>query len=147
MYSPAGAPPYQTDSGFYTSASNGSAAMLARESRPMSVSGSSMRAMSMLTASQLQQPLTPPPGSASYAGSTRQPNTRVQSQVSLLDSQSISSASLSANRRSRFFAFRNWSEAWKSRESFAPSGVLSINGSMMDMQYVSLFSFVMFFRY
>ena len=133
MYSAHSPVPYQTDSGFYTSASNGSAAMLARENRPMSVSGSSMRAMSMLTAN---QPLTPPPGSASYAGSTRQPNTRVQSQVSLLDSQSISSASLNANRRSRFFAFRNWSEAWKSRESFAPSGVLSMNGSMMDMQYV-----------
>ncbi|KAL5484864.1 hypothetical protein ACEPAI_7506 [Sanghuangporus weigelae] len=129
MYSAHSPLPYQTDSGFYTAASNGSGPMLARErDRPMSASQSSTRAMSVLTT---PQPLTPPPGSA--PGSVRPPNTRVHSQISLVDSQSISSASMSANRRSKFFAFRNWSEAWKSRDSFAPSGVMSLSGSMMDM--------------
>ncbi|EJD03362.1 uncharacterized protein FOMMEDRAFT_28864 [Fomitiporia mediterranea MF3/22] len=128
MYSANSPLPYQTDSGFYT-ASNGSGPILARErDRPMSLSQSSTRAMSVLTA---PQPLTPPPGSA--PGSVRPPNTRVHSQISLVDSQSISSASMSANRRSKFFAFRNWSEAWKSRDSFAPSGIMSLSGSMMDM--------------
>jgi hypothetical protein len=126
MYSVHSPLPYQTDSGFYTSASNGSAAMLARErERPMSMAGSSMRAFPSE-----RHPISPPPGSASF----RPQSARVHSQISLVDSQSISSASMSANRRSRFFAFRNWSEAWKSRESFAPSGVMSMNGSMMDMQ-------------
>ena len=128
MYS---APSPLPDSGFYTAASNGSGPMLARDrERPMSLSQSSTRAMSVLTAS---QPLTPPPGSA--PGSVRPPNTRVHSQISLVDSQSISSGSMTAaNRRSKFFAFRNWSEAWKSRDSFAPSGVMSLSSSMMDMQ-------------
>lgn len=127
MYS---APSPLPDSGFYTATTNGSGPVLTRDrERPMSLSQSSTRAMSVLTAS---QPLTPPPGSA--PGSVRPPNTRVHSQISLVDSQSISSASMGGNRRSKFFAFRNWSEAWKSRDSFAPSGVMSLSASMMDMQ-------------
>ena len=133
MYSAHSPLPNHVDSGFYSAASNGSMAMLAREQRdrPMSLSQSSTRAMSVTPG-----PLTPPPGSAgmSISMSARPSTTRLHSQVSLVDSQSISSASLGANRRSRFFAFRNWSEAWKSRESFAPSAVMSMNGSMMDMQ-------------
>ncbi|KAI5117106.1 hypothetical protein M0805_008225 [Coniferiporia weirii] len=122
MYSTHSPLPHQTDSGFYTSASNGSGAL--RNERPMSLSQASTRAMGT--------PLPLTPGSPGF-GPVRPPNARVHSQVSLVDSQSISSASFSANRRSRFFAFKNWSEAWKSRESFAPSAVMSLSGSMMDM--------------
>ncbi|KAH8119587.1 hypothetical protein DFH11DRAFT_1723091 [Phellopilus nigrolimitatus] len=132
MYSAHSPLPHQTDSGFYTAASSGigsgTVGVLPREhDRPKSASQTSMRPMSVLTT---PTPLTPP---GSGLSSARPPSGRVQSQVSLLDSQSLSSASMSANRRSRFFAFRNWSEAWKSRESFAPSAVMSTSGSMMDM--------------
>ncbi|THH07989.1 hypothetical protein EW145_g3017 [Phellinidium pouzarii] len=121
MYSAHSPLPHQTDSGFYTAASNGSGML--RGERPMSLSQASTRALSA------QIPLTGSPG----FGPARPPNARVHSQISLVDSQSISSTSFSANRRSRFFSFKNWSEAWKSRESFAPSAVISLSGSMMDM--------------
>lgn len=125
----------------------------AQGERPMSrYSQASTRAMSVLTnpglgstgtgsAPPSAMPLTPPPsqGQGMGQGYARPPNARMPSQVSLADTQSISSASLS-NRRSRFFAFKNWSEAWKSRESFAPSAVMSVSGSMMDMQCVFLIS-------
>ncbi|KAI5115065.1 hypothetical protein M0805_004478 [Coniferiporia weirii] len=93
-----------------TSASNGSGVLC--NERPMSLSQASIRTMSA--------PLPLTPGSFGF-GPVHPPNARMHLQVSLVDSQSISSASFSANRRSLFFAFKNWSEAWKSRESFAPS--------------------------
>ncbi|TDL24244.1 hypothetical protein BD410DRAFT_786353 [Rickenella mellea] len=78
-------------------------------------SQSSSRPMSVST-----MPITPQ--------ATRPSNGRLPSQVSLVDTQSISSTSV--NRASRFFAFKNWSHAWRSQESFAQSGM---SGSMMDM--------------
>ena len=126
MYSSHSPLPHQTD--FYSATPNGSGVL--RADRPMSLSQASTRAMSA------SMPLTPPACSPGF-GSIRPPNARVHSQISLVDSQSISSTSM-AGRRSRFFAFRNWSEAWKSRESFAPSAVMSVSGSMMDMQCVFL---------
>lgn len=114
-----------TDSGFYSDSRD-------RGDRPISrysVSQSSTRAMSVLTSPPV--PLTPP--ASQGQGQHRPPNARMHSQISLADTRSVSSASM--NRRSRFFAFKNWSEAWKSRESFAPTAV-SMNGSMMDMQCV-----------
>ena len=134
MYSVHSPLPHQTD--FYSGAASNNGSGILRADRPMSLSQASTRAMST------PLPLTPPAGSPGF-GPTRPPNARVHSQVSLVDSQSISSASL-AGRRSRFFAFRNWSEAWKSRESFAPSAVMSVSGSMMDMQCVQILSFLLY---
>lgn len=138
LNSPGFADSQGADGGMYPSAS--SSEREREGGRPMSrysVSQSSMRAMSV------PMPLSPPPSSS--APSMRPGNTRLHSQVSLADTQSIiSSLSGGANglyggangsaRRSRFFAFRNWSEAWKSRESFATGATGGVSGSMVDMQ-------------
>jgi hypothetical protein len=51
--------------------------------------------------------------------------------------------STSPNRRTRFFGnLGSLSPGWRSRDSLAPSG---ISGSMMDMQYVSIFSVTVVF--
>ncbi len=57
---------------------------------------------------------------------------RAQSQASFSDVHSLGSSS---PRRSRFFGFSNFKDGWASRDSLAPSAMMS--GSMMDMQYVS----------
>lgn len=60
---------------------------------------------------------------------------QVYSQASFSDAHSPGSVS---PRRSRFFAFKNLSSAWRSQDSLAASGM---SGSMIDMQYVSGFRF------
>lgn len=134
------------DSGYYTNASTSDRERDGgRPSSRYSVSQLSTRAMSV------PMPISPPPSSAP---SMRPANTRLQSQVSLADTQSIvssisggaglSNGNISA-RRSRFFAFRNWSEAWRSRESFATGATGGVSGSMIDMQYVH-FLYSIYFR-
>lgn len=59
---------------------------------------------------------------------------RAQSQASFSDVHSLGSSS---PRRSRFFGFSNFKDGWMSRDSLAPSAMMS--GSMMDMQYVPNF--------
>ena len=131
MYSTQSPLPHQ-DSGFH-SITNGT-----DRDRPMSrisYSQSSTRAMSVLTTSTpTALPLTPPPSRP--GNNTISGNGRMHSQVSLIDAQSISSASMS--RRSRFFSFRNLSGAWRSQDSFACSNAAmsGMSGSMLDMQYV-----------
>ncbi|KAF8908751.1 hypothetical protein CPB85DRAFT_1308584 [Mucidula mucida] len=53
---------------------------------------------------------------------------RAQSQASFSDVHSLGSSS---PRRSRFFGFSNFKDGWASRDSLAPSAMMS--GSMMDM--------------
>lgn len=107
------------DSGFHTTLSSGDIPGPMKRSSSR-FSQTSSRPLSPSTG----MPLTPPP--------SRPSNFRLQSQNSLSETQSISASSMA--RSSRFFGFRGWSEAWRSRDSFAPSGM---SGSMMDMQYVS----------
>lgn len=108
------APLPHPDSGFHTTLSSGDGPMQRTSSR---FSQSSSRALSPSSG----MPLTPP--------ASRPSNFRLHSSNSLSETQSISASSMA--RSSRFFGFRAWSDAWRSRESFAPSGM---SGSMMDMQ-------------